>query len=57
MYQKTWKTLHNGFFKGSDFRPATLNEKLAIAVLVGATAFITAERIAWWLMGNLKVWF
>jgi hypothetical protein len=54
-YSKTWKSKQK-FFQGSDFRPATLNEKLAIAVLVGATLFITAERIAWYLMGNLKIY-
>lgn len=51
--QKTWKQIN----KGNEFRPASLNEKLAIAVLVGATAWITIERIAWYLTGQLKLWF
>lgn len=51
---KTWAS-RNRWLQGE--RPITLNEKLAIAFIAGATAFITAERIGWWLSGNLKVWF
>lgn len=52
----TWKSKQK-FFQGDGLRPITLNEKLAIAFIAGATAFITAERIGWFFAGHLKVWF
>ena len=47
----TWKTYQN------EFKPATLNQKLAIAFLAGATAWLFIERLAWLLTGRLKFWF
>jgi hypothetical protein len=52
----TWKSKQK-FFQGDELRPTTLNEKLAIAFLAGATAFITVERIVWYFQHNLRLWF
>ena len=51
----TWAS-NKKFFQGDNERPITENEKLAIAFIAGMVAWITIERIAWYLMGNLKIY-
>jgi hypothetical protein len=45
MYSKSWATKNKLFFRGDNDRPITVNEKMAITFLAGATALIVLARL------------